>query len=134
LVEEVKAKAQATFERHKALRKELKPQHGEYSVTRTLKDAAQEVQGDFGEDRWLRRAYMFEWRAASGDAHARMWPRSFRPRVDVPLIGERATLRMTTGTTETYGQSLGAATMATSHALRLWDEQSKVPDSTPADN
>lgn len=133
LVDQVKAKAQATADRHKALQKELKPQRGEYSVTRTLKDAAQEVQEDLDkEDRWLRRAYMFEWRAASGDAHARLWPRSFRPRVDIPLIGEGARLRVITGTTETYGQSLGAATMATSHALRLWDEQAKARSGEPS--
>lgn len=126
--EKVESKAQATADRHKKLRKELNPKRGEYSVTRTLRDAAQEVQSDLDEDRWLRRAYMYEWRAASGDAHARVWTRSVRPRADVPLIGEGARLRVTTGTTETYGQSLGAATLATSHALRLWDEQTQPAD------
>lgn len=124
--EELQAKARATADRHKELRDELRPQRGEYSVTRTLRDAAEEVQGHLGEDRWLRRAYMYEWRAASGDAHARLWTRSVRSRVDVPLIGEGVSIRVTTGTTESYGQSLGAATMATSHALRLWDEQTKA--------
>lgn len=127
--EELQAKAKATADRHRELHKELKPQRGEYSVTRTLRDAAQEVQGDPDEDRWLRRAFMYEWRAASGDAHARLWTRSVRPRVDVPLIGEGARLRVTTGTTETYGQALGAATMVTSHAFRLWDEQRLPSDS-----
>lgn len=127
-VEKLQAKTLATAERYKKLNKDLKPQRGDYSVTRTLRDAAQEVQGDLEEDRWLRRAYMFEWRAASGDAHARIWTRSVRPRLDVPLIGEGARLRITTGTTETYGQSLGAATLATSHALRLWDQQTTPLD------
>jgi hypothetical protein len=130
--EKVLAKAQAQADRYKALQEDLKPQRGEYSVTRTLRDAAQEIQSELEEDRWLRRAYMFEWRAASGDAHARQWTRSVRPRIDVPLIGEGARLRITTGTTETYGQSLGAATMATSHALRLWDEQTVASSDSPA--
>lgn len=129
--EELKAKAQAADDRYKRLKKELKPERGEYSVTRTLRDAAQEVQKDLREDRWLRRAYMFEWRAASGAAHARLWTRSVRPRVDEPLIGERARVRTTTGTIETYGQSLGAATLATSHALRLWDEQTQSRGNAP---
>lgn len=122
-IEGLQRKVTEADQRHKQLTKDLRPKRGEYTVTRTLREAADEVVGDNGQDRWLRRAYMFEWRAASGDAHARLWTRAVRPHEDIPLIGQRARLRITTGTTQTYGQSLGAATLAVSHAFRLWEEQ-----------
>lgn len=120
---EVREKATAARDRARRLRTEIRPARGEYSVTKTLQDAAVEMSDDLS-DPWLRRAYLFEWRAASGEAHARLWQKQLRPGHTVPLLGpERGVLRYTTGSVEAYGQALAAATLATQHALALWDQQ-----------
>ncbi len=119
LVRQLRLKAGAAARRSKQLHDELHPRRGEASVTRILRDAADQIIGLDG-DPWLRRAYVFEWRAASGDAHARLWQRSVRPHDDIPLIGEGSRLRVSTGTTDSYGQSLAAATLAVSQAFELW--------------
>lgn len=108
--------------RERELRTRLKPQRGEGSVTSTLR-AASEVVTASHDDAWVRRAFMFEWRTASADSHARLWHVGFRPGSRVPLLGDGTYLRMTTATFESYGQALGLAVMATSEAWRLWDQQ-----------
>jgi hypothetical protein len=109
-------------ERHKALKADLRPARGENSVTRMLKDAANVIHDARDEDEWLKRAYLAEWRLASGTAHARIWPGDIRPNEVLPIVGQRAKIRITSATTESYGTSLAAASMATSEAFRLWDQ------------
>jgi hypothetical protein len=101
---------------------------GESNDTRRLREAAEVI--NEGQDPWLRRAFAAEWRLASGDAHARLWPRLLRPGESIPLVGTGTKLRITTATLESYGVSLGAATMATSTAWRLWDER-RVAEKNP---
>lgn len=108
--------------RHKSLRATLSPKRGENSVTRMLKDAAKAIDDARTEDVWLRRAYLAEWRLASGTANARIWPGDVRPNEMVPLVEQHAKLRISSATTESYGTSLAAATMATGEAFRLWDK------------
>ncbi|KRC63581.1 hypothetical protein ASE12_01650 [Aeromicrobium sp. Root236] len=87
-----------------------------------LKDAAKAIDDARTEDVWLRRAYLAEWRLASGTANARIWPGDVRPNEMVPLVEQHAKLRISSATTESYGTSLAAATMATGEAFRLWDK------------
>lgn len=113
----------AEFDAHeRALRSSLKPKHGEGSVTATLRNAA-DVASSHTDDEWVRRAFLFEWRSASADSHARLWQRLVRPGHQVPLIGQGKSIQYVTGTLQSYGQSLAVATIATSEAFRLWDEQ-----------
>jgi hypothetical protein len=128
LAARLQAKASQVAQRAKELRREVKPKPGEYSVTRTLRDTAREVSGE-SPDRWLQRAYMFEWRAASGDAHARLWSRTVRPNQNFPLVGQQAHIAVTTASLQTYGQSLATAVMATRHAFLLWDNYRVRPSS-----
>ncbi|USQ80101.1 hypothetical protein NF556_00090 [Ornithinimicrobium faecis] len=101
-----------------------------FTVTGMLQDVAAIVAAD---DPWLARAYAFEWRMSSGGAHARLWPQELRPGHKLPVLGTSTTLRYTTGSTETYGQSLGAATLVTSEAFRLWDERRVSSATTDSD-
>jgi hypothetical protein len=112
--------------RHKTLKASLRPTRGEGSVTQILKDSSKVIQGSRDDDPWLIRAYLSEWRLSSGAAHARIWPGDLRPHETVPLIGQGQRLRISTGTLESYGTSLAAATMATSEAFTLWDLHAKA--------
>jgi hypothetical protein len=118
----VNRRASEVEKRQKSLKAALSPQRGENSVTRMLKDAAKVIDDARTEDAWLRRAFLAEWRLASATAHARIWPGDIRPHETVPLVGQRAKLRISSATTESYGTSLAAATMATSEAFKLWDK------------
>ena len=54
----------------------------------TPRDAAEVASTHTDNDEWVRRALLFEWRSASADRHARLWPRLVRPGYKVPLIGQ----------------------------------------------
>lgn len=120
VTDEFHAEAKALLDRGTKRRKEVLTglDTRDFSVTKMLESVAALVAAD---DRWLARAYAFEWRMSSGGAHARLWPHELRPGHQLPVLGTTDTLRYTTGSTETYGQSLGAATLVTSEAFRLWD-------------
>lgn len=122
VVEKAKNKANRIDDRHRAVKQLLKPEKPyEGSVTRMLKDSAAFIVENGRNDPWLARAYLSVWRLASGAAHARIWPGDFRPHETVPIVGQRARLRVSTGTLKSYGVSIVAATTATSEAFRLWD-------------
>jgi len=118
----LKAKQAEVADRKRALQSALRPQRNEGSVTQMLKDAAGVIHSRRGDDPWLVRAYLAEWRLASGGAPARIWPGDIRPHEKVPLIGQGQSIRISTGTTESYGSSLAAAVMATSEAFSLWSK------------
>lgn len=130
LVEKIEAKVDQYEVRARQLRADLKPQRGEGSVTSIMREAAELVTANH-DDAWVARAVMFEWRAASADSHARLWQREVRPGSVIPLVGQGSAVRYTTATAESYGQSLGVATLTTSQAFRLWDEQRLDGGTTP---
>ncbi|ACL42013.1 hypothetical protein Achl_4062 (plasmid) [Pseudarthrobacter chlorophenolicus A6] len=71
------------------------------------------------DDQWMRFALAYEWRVASAAAHGRSWPVFVRKTEKTKTAdGE---LRSFTTSAEELGKSVGAATMMTSEAWRLWD-------------
>lgn len=107
------------------LKREIRPASGDYSVTRTLRDAAASIEAE-APNNWMRRALLFEWRASSGDAHARLWTKQVRPG-EIVEGADGSKTRLTTGSYSSYSQSIGAATVTAWHALRLWDVQ-RIPE------
>ncbi|WP_190988811.1 hypothetical protein [Pseudarthrobacter sulfonivorans] len=70
-------------------------------------------------DQWMRLAFAYEWRVASAAAHGRSWPVFVRKTEKTKTAdGE---LRSFTTSAGELGRSVGAATLMTSEAWRLWD-------------
>lgn len=126
-------------DRFEARKKEIrasmspKPKDREAAVTTILRDAAKVIFDKAGPDlEWQRRALMFEWRVASAEAHGRLWQRDLRPGSKTPLPDGSGMIHSVHATLQTFGQSLAVATLATSVAWRLWDEQRVArPDGEP---
>lgn len=98
----------------------MRPPRDKASVTVMLRDVAREVADP--DDSWLRRAHAGEWRLASGTAHGLMWPALMRPGETTPLLdGSGSSLRLTTGTEESYGMALAGPVLALMRAWHLWD-------------
>lgn len=89
-------------------------------ATTMMREAAEHLtKGGSVDDQWMRFALAYEWRVASAAAHGRSWPVFVRQTKKTKTAdGE---LRSFTTSAEELGRSLGAATMMTSEALRLWD-------------
>jgi hypothetical protein len=67
----------------------------------------------------MRFALAYEWRVASAAAHGRSWP-AFVRRTERTKTSD-GELRSFTTTLEELVRSVGAATLMTSEAWRLWD-------------
>lgn len=89
-------------------------------ATTMMRQAAEHLtKGGSKDDQWMRFALAYEWRVASAAAHGRSWP------VFVRKTGKTKTasgeLRSFTTSAEELGKAIGAATLMTSEAWRLWD-------------
>lgn len=91
-----------------------------FQSTKMMQEAAKYVCDDDASDQWVRLALSYGWRMASAAAHARQWPFFVRPTEKLPSDAGVVVRRMSTSFAD-FGQSLGAATLMTSEAWRLWD-------------
>jgi hypothetical protein len=108
----------AEITRIRELRKAL-PRIDSDATTMMQEAAAHLTKGGSPDDHWMRFALAYEWRVASAAAHGRSWPTSVR-RTEKTKTAD-GELHSFTTTIEELAQSVGAATMMTSEAWRLWD-------------
>lgn len=96
------------------------PYAGDYKSTTMMAEAAAHLASQPDMDDWLRLALGHEWRMASAAAHARAWPLHVREthRESLSNGSEVRTLR---STLPEVAQAVGAATLMTNEAWRLWD-------------
>lgn len=105
-----------------------RPYKGSPEATLMMREAAEHLtRAGSPDDQWVRLALAYEWRVASAAAHARSWPMHIRKTESLPLVGGGEIRRMTTSVEELM-QSIGAASMMTSEAWRLWDVSRASPD------
>lgn len=89
-------------------------------ATTMMKEAAEHLtKGGSPDDHWMRFALAYEWRVASAAAHGRSWPTMVRRTERTKT--EDGELRSFTTSIQELAQSVGAATLMTSEAWRLWD-------------
>ncbi|PTT67014.1 hypothetical protein [Arthrobacter sp. HMWF013] len=111
-------KLTAEIGRIRELRKEF-PKIDSDATTMMQEAAAHLTNAGSVDDQWMRFALAYEWRVASAAAHGRSWPVFVRKTEKTKTAdGE---LRSFTTSAEELGRSVGAATMMTSEAWRLWD-------------
>lgn len=96
------------------------PYAGDFKSTTMMAEAAEHLASQPDMDDWLRLALGHEWRMASAAAHARAWPLHIREthRESLSNGSEVRTLR---STLPEVVQAVGAATLMTNEAWRLWD-------------
>lgn len=120
-MEDVKGKTDGLtndITRIRELRKGL-PKIDAKATTMMQEAAAHLTAGGSPDDHWMRFALAYEWRVASAAAHGRSWPVAVRKTERAKTAdGE---LHSFTTTIQELAQSVGAATMMTSEAWRLWD-------------
>lgn len=108
----------AEIMRIRKMRKEF-PKIDSDATTMMREAAAHLTSAGSVDDQWMRFALAYEWRVASAAAHGRSWPVFVRKTEKTKTAdGE---LRSFTTSAEELGRSVGAATMMTSEAWRLWD-------------
>lgn len=92
----------------------------ESDATTMMREAAEHLtKASSPEDQWTRFALAYEWRVASAAAHGRSWPVFVRQTEKFKTAdGE---LRSFTTSADELGRAVGAATLMTSEAWRLWD-------------
>lgn len=89
-------------------------------ATSMMRDAAEHLtKGGETGDQWMRFALAYEWRVASAAAHGRSWPVFVRNTEKTKTASGE--LRSFTTTAGELGRAVGAATLMTSEAWRLWD-------------
>lgn len=102
--------------------RELRKEHPKIDsdATTMMREAAQHLaKGGSVDAQWVRFALAYEWRVASAAAHGRSWPAFVRKTEKTKTAdGERHSF---TTSAEELGRSVGAATVMTSEAWRLWD-------------
>lgn len=96
------------------------PYAGPLQATTMMQEAAEHLATQHDTDQWIRLALGHEWRMASAAAHARAWPMHVRATEREPLPNGGEIRRMSASLPE-FVQSVGAATLMTSEAWRLWD-------------
>ncbi|WP_413450800.1 hypothetical protein AA0Y32_02190 [Georgenia phoenicis] len=100
------------------------------NATRILREAALYLTRR-ERDSWQLRALRSEWRMSSASAHGRLWPFFVRPTERIPRPGGGET-RIMLATLQDCATAMGAATLMTSEALRLWDQRSSRPNAGAA--
>jgi hypothetical protein len=102
--------------------RELRKEHPKIDsdATTMMREAAQHLtKGGSVDAQWVRFALAYEWRVASAASHGRSWPAFVRKTEKTKTAdGE---LHSFTTSAEELGRSVGAATVMTSEAWRLWD-------------
>ncbi|TSE15015.1 hypothetical protein B1A87_002870 [Arthrobacter sp. KBS0703] len=108
----------AEVSRIRDLRKSL-PKIDATATTMMQEAAAHLTAGGSPDDHWMRFALAYEWRVASAAAHGRAWPLAVRKTEKAKTAnGEPHSF---TTTIDELVRAVGAATMMTSEAWRLWD-------------
>lgn len=93
---------------------------GDFQSSRMMAEAAAHLSLQPETDEWLRVALGHEWRMASAAAHARAWPLHVRP-TQRELLANGDEIRTMKTTLAEVAQAVGAATLMTNEAWRLWD-------------
>lgn len=93
---------------------------GHFQSTTMMAEAASHLASQPDMDDWVRLALGHEWRMASAAAHARAWPLHVRPTRRESLPNGDEICRFQTSFSEVV-QAVGAATLMTNEAWRLWD-------------
>lgn len=112
------AKLSAEITRIRELRKEF-PKIDSDATTMMREAAAHLTSTGPVVDQWMRLALAYEWRVASAAAHGRSWPVFVRKTEKTKTANGE--LRSFTTSAGELGRSVGAATLMTSEAWRLWD-------------
>ncbi|MGX1161021.1 hypothetical protein FBY31_0615 [Arthrobacter sp. SLBN-100] len=111
-------KLSAEILRIRELRKEF-PKIDSDATTMMREAAAHLTNAGSVGDQWMRFALAYEWRVASAAAHGRSWPVFVRKTEKTKTANGE--LHSFTTSAEELGRSVGAATLMTSEAWRLWD-------------
>lgn len=102
--------------------RELQKEHPKISsgATTMMREAADYLtKASTPGDEWTRFALAYEWRVASAATHGRTWPVFVRQTERFKT--EDGEIRSFTTSAEELGRAVGAATLMTSEAWRLWD-------------